>query len=228
MKKLFATIALLFAQATIAPAATMTFDNYDFATSNLTAKTYVEAGITAKGNAPLFESFGRGFGNSLYIADGGWGGPNFIGFTMASVFNAVSFDLTPSLFNYFVTNTKSGAENRGTFVNVRVEGFGADGLKAVTSFNMGALLQSKTYLLGTAFTNLTGLVIGFEPTAGFNVPVQVGPNRVGRCTDAPCSRYRIDNVTLAPVPLPATLGLMLSTLFGLSILARRRRTSSIG
>lgn len=225
MKKLLTALAFVLAQAGMAPAATITFDNYDFATADFLARTYTEAGITAKGNAPLIESFGRGGGNSLYIADSGWGGPNFLTFTMASLFNAVSFDLTPSLFNYFITNTKSGASFRGSFVNVSVQGFGANGLVAATTFNMGSLLQAKTYTLGSAFTNLNSLVIGFGPTSGFGVPVKLGKNLVGQCTDAPCSRYRLDNVTLAPVPLPAAFALMLTALAGLGIAARRRKTA---
>lgn len=230
MKKLLAAVALLFAQTSFASAATMTFDDYDFASADFLARTYTEAGITAKGNAPLIEGFGRGGGDAIYIADGGWGGPNLLTFTMASAFNAISFDLTPSLFNYFVAKTANGifssGATRSSFVNVRVQGFGVDGLTAVTSFNMGSVLEAKTYLLGAAFANLTSLVIGFEPTPGFGQPVKLKPKRFGGCTDSPCSRYTLDNVTLAPVPLPAGLALMISAISLLAIAGRRRRLAA--
>lgn len=223
MKKLLSALALLTAFAGNAFCATMTFDNFATAVSaDFLTKTYSENGITATGNGYLADALLRG-ADSLYIADGGWGGPTRMVFTMAGLFDAISFDLTPSIFNYFVTNTLTGVTERSSFLNVRVEGIGATGLKAVTSFNMGDVLAAKTYVLGAAFTNLTSLVFGFEPTAGFGVPVQVGANSVGRCTDTPCSRYRLDNVTLAPVPLPAALSLMLTALVCMAGIARHRR-----
>ena len=227
MKTWLTALAFVAAQAGMAPAATMTFDNYDFATADFMARTYTEADIVAKGNAPLIESFGRGFGNSLYLADGGWGGPTLLSFSMAGLFNAISFDLTPSLFNYFVTNTLTGTSERGSFVNVRVQGYDAGGLVASMAFDMGSLLDVKTYTLGDAFRNLTSLVIGFGPTPGFASSTPVGPNSVGQCTDVPCSRYRLDNVTLAPVPLPATLSMMLAALGSIAFLARRRKASLV-
>jgi hypothetical protein len=227
MKKLLAALALVVGQAGMAPAATMTFNNYDFATADFMARNYTEAGITAKGNAPLIESFGRGGGNSLYLADGGWGGPNLLTFSMATLFDAISFDLTPSLFNYFVANPLTGKAERSSFVNVRVQGYDASGVVASLAFDMGSLIEAKTYSLGSAFKNLTSLVVGFGPTPGFGASLPVGPNSEARCTDSPCSRYRLDNVTLAPVPLPAALTLMLSALGEMAFVARRRKVAQV-
>lgn len=227
MKKLLAAIALVFTQAGIAPAATMTFDDLGTAVANdFLTKTYSEDGIIGSANGFLVDSLLRGT-DSLYVADGGWGGPTRMIFTMASAFNAVSFDLTPSIFSYIVTNTRSGVSKPSSFVNVRVQGFGVDGLTAVTSFNMGTVQSVTTYVLGAAFSNLTSLVIGFEPTPSFGTPVPVGPNRVAQCTDVPCSRYRIDNITLAPVPLPATLTLMIAALAGMGVAARHRKAAIV-
>jgi hypothetical protein len=42
------------------------------------------------------------------------------------------------------------------------------------------------------------------------------------CADSPCGHFSIDNVTLAPIPVPATAPLLLAAA-GLMLLARRRR-----
>lgn len=227
MKNWFTALAFIFAQAGISSAATMTFDNYDFGTASLSEKTYSEDGINVAGNGSIFESFGRGGGNSLYLADGGWGGPTALTFTMASAFNALSFDLTPSLFSYIVTNTLTGKSAPGKFANVQIKGFNELGLATTKTLNMGEVLETRTITLGNAFRNLTSLVIGFRPTAGFLVPTQLTEKTVGICTDVPCSRFRVDNVTLAPVPLPATLSLSLAALAAMSFVSRRRRANQL-
>ena len=231
MKKLLGATTLMLALSSYASAATMTFDDYNFASADFLSRSYIEAGITAKGNAPLIEGFGRGGGDAIYIADGGWGGPTSLTFTMEGVFDAISFDLTPSIFNYFVGKTANevlrGKASRSSFVNVRVQGYGEAGIKAVTSFNMGTVLEAQTYVLGTAFASLTSLVIGFEAVpAGFGQAVKLGPKRFGACTDSPCSRYTVDNVTLAPVPLPAGLAMMASAIAALTAAGRRRRSAA--
>lgn len=216
MRKIIAAICFVMAQAGVAPAATMTFDQLSSVSSDFTTKTYVENGIVATGNAPLFESFARS-ATSLYLANSGWGGSTAVTFSMGSVFNAISFDLNPSVFDYLIRNTKTGAVTQSSYANVRVAGFNDAGLAAELVFDMGTRMMSQTYLLGTAFSNLTSLVIGFEdPVLG-----KVGKNLVAQCS-APCSRYRLDNITLAPVPLPAGILLLVSALVGLGWMSRRR------
>lgn len=217
MKRLLTVLALVAANASAAPAATMGFDNLAQFANDFSGKSYIEDGIKATGNAPLFESYYRST-NSLYLADSGWGGSSKVTFTMANLFNAVSFDLTASMFEYYIRNTKTGASVLSSFANVRVSGYNATGLAAELVFNMGTVMKQKTYLLGTAFSNLSSLVIGFEdPFIG-----KVGRNKVAECF-APCSQYRIDNVTLAPVPVPAGLPLMLTAMAGMAFVSRRRK-----
>lgn len=217
MKKLIAAFALVLMQASVAPAATMAFDNLAVFANDFKGKSYTENGVTAVGNAPLFESYFRSKDN-LYLANSGWGGSTAVKFSMDSVFNAVSFDLTPSVFDYFIRNTATGKTTAASYANVKVSGFNAAGLVAELVFNMGTVMTQKTYLLGTAFSNLTSLVIGFkDPVLG-----AVGKNLVAQCS-APCSRFRLDNVSLAPVPLPAGLVLMLSALAAMMFAARTRR-----
>jgi hypothetical protein len=217
MKKLLAALALVVTQVGAAPAATIGFDNLSQFASDFSGKKYTENGITLAGNGALFESYFRAT-DQLYLADSGWGGSTAATFTMASLFNAVSFDLTPSMFNYFIRNTKTGASAASSFANVRVSGYNGAGLVAELVFNMGTMMKQKTYLLGSAFSNLSSLVIGFDdPFLG-----KVGRNKVAECY-APCSQYRIDNITLAPVPLPAGLTLMVTAIAGIAFLSRRRR-----
>lgn len=221
MKKLIAMLALVFAQAGIAPAATVGFDNLSTFANNFTGKTYVENGIQAKTNGPLFESFFRA-PDQLYLANSGWGGATAVTFTMGSLFNAISFDLTPSVFDYVIRNTKTGKVRNASYKNVLVTGFNGAGVAAQLALNMGKSMKQKTFLLGEAFTNLTSLVIGFrDPVLG-----KIGRNRVAECS-APCSRYKIDNVNLAPVPLPAGGVLMLTALVGLGAIVRRRRLATV-
>jgi hypothetical protein len=224
MKRLLSAFVFVLAQAGMAPAATMAFDNYDVATADYTARSYSEAGIKATGNAPVIEAFARGGIGKVYLADGGWGGPTKLTFTMDSMFNAVSFDLTAGIFDYLVTNTLRNTSKISSFKNVLIQGFDETGLVASKAFNMGSNVGvATTYALGAAFKNLSSLVIGFTPTPSFSANA-LGPNRTGQCINLPCSRFRLDNVTLAPVPLPAALSMMLAALAGLAFVARRRMT----
>ncbi len=222
MKKLLTAFVFVLAQAGLAPAATMEFNNFDLMTADFTARSYSEAGIKATGNAPVIESFARGGSGKVYLADGGWGGPTKLTFTMDSLFNAVSFDVTAGIFDYLVTNTLKNTSKIGSFKNILIQGFDATGLVASRAINMGSDVGAETtYALGAAFRNLSSLVIGFTPTPSFAANA-TGPNRTAQCINLPCSRFRLDNVTLAPVPLPAALSLMLAALAGLTLVARRR------
>ena len=217
MKKLIAVAALVLSQTGISSAATMGFDYLSTFSSDFTGRTYEENGIKATTNGPLFESFFRS-PDSLYLANSGWGGATKVTFTTGSQFNATSFDLQPSVFDYVIRNTKTGRIRQASYRNVHVAGYSDSGLAVELAFNMGKVMSPQTVLLGEAFSNLTSLVIGFkEPKLG-----KIGRNRVAECS-APCSRFRLDNVALAPVPLPAGLGLMATALAGLAFVTRRRR-----
>lgn len=217
MKKFLTALALVIAQASAASSATMAFDHLSTFANDFQGKKYTENGIVATGNGPMFESYYRSV-NQLYLANSGWGGSTAVTFTMNSIFNAVSFDLTPSVFDYFIRNTKTGAVGASSYSNVRVAGYNSAGIVAELVFNMGTIMTQKTYSLGAAFSNLSRLVIGFQdPVLG-----NVGGNKVAECF-APCSRYRLDNVILAPVPLPAGMVLMLTALAGMAVATRRRK-----
>lgn len=202
----------LSALALPASAATMTFDQLNL--NPVMATTYFEDGILASGNGSLRIEYGSG---GLHLDDAGTSAPSKVSFTMASKFDALSFLLDPVGFNL---NACSGGNtcSSPTYLNVMVQGFRDGNLVSNAVFDMGASLDPYRIDLGGLFTNLSSLLIGvvYPDFAQFK-PASVTP-----C--APCSHFNIDNVTLAPVPLPAGLPLAVTGLAALAFVSRRRRS----
>jgi hypothetical protein len=193
--------------------ATMTFSGINL---DPLARTYSEDGIFASGNGYL----GVYAASALHFDDGGTAAPSKVSFTMASHFNAVSFLLDPVNFDFRICTSAISSCAASTYVNVLVQGFRDGALVSNLMFNMGPSPDPYTVALGSVFNDLSSLVIGIlYPSLAQFQPLPAG-SRIDPC--APCSHFNIDNVTLAPVPLPASLPLAASGLAILGFLTRRR------
>lgn len=209
------TLAVSFsALAVPASAATMTFNNISL---DPLSKTYAEDGIFASGNGFLGIENGSG---GLHLDDAGTSAPSKVNFTMASNFNAASFLLDPVGFDLVVCSGKNTCAEP-TYINVLVQGFRGATLVSNLTFNMGATLDPYLVNLGGAFTDLSSLLIGIIYPDIASYKALPGVTSAGPC--APCSHFNIDNVTLAPVPLPAGLPLAATALGLLAFVTRRRR-----
>ncbi len=204
----------LTALAVPASAATMTFSDIY---SDPLAKTYAEDGITVSGNGFLGIENGKG---GMHLDDAGTSAPSKASFTMAKNFNAVSFLLDPVGFDLLVCSGSSGCA-APTFINVLVQGFRGTTLVSNLTFDMGASLDPYLVTLGSAFSDISSLLIGVIYPNVASYKALPGVTTVYPC--APCSHFNIDNVTLAPVPLPAGLPLAATALGLLAFVARRRR-----
>ena len=213
-KTLFAILTFIVAQ-TIAVgevgAVTMTFSGVNLDPG---AYTYSENGILASGDGTL-GIFGT---QVIHFDDSGTSAPDSVTFTMASPFDAIGFDLDPVAFDFRLCDPVTGVCENRTFENVLLQGFTGTNLVTSFMFNMGTGNGPYPVHLDQTFKNLTAFRISIIfPT----IPV----NYVAEC-GSPCSHFEIDNVELAPVPLPATLplealGLAILALFGFRRSARR-------
>lgn len=214
-KAIFCAIAMF---GTSASAATMTFNNlWDYANNDYySGSTYTEDGITVTGNNEL----GYWSSTSLHMDDFYYPSSSLATFTMGSRFSAVGFDLSADGFDYFVCDAAHNCTNP-TYQNVLVQGYRNGSVVASLLFDMGAALQTFPVMLGGAFNNLSALSI--EVFVPDNLFTNHPPGGYADC-NSPCSHFTVDNVTLAPVPLPAALPLAAMG-FGLLAMTARRRPS---
>jgi len=206
-----ATVAI---SATSASGATMTFAGIN---DDPAAYVYSEDGITVSGNGNL-GIYGSG---ALHLDDFGTSAPSRAVFTMDSAFDAISFDIAGSFLMTICKVSDPSKCKTPTYKNVLVEGF--VGAQSVASLVFDMSKTSGTVQLGSMFSGLTSLAISvvipphlmpFQPPKG---------GKVVSCA-LPCSHFDIDNVVLAPVPLPATAPLLAGALAlaGAGFALRRR------
>ena len=211
-----APVMLALSFATLpAAAATMTFAGLS---ADPLAKTYLEDGIFASGNGNLGLYSGNG---GLHFDDGGTSAPSKVNFSMVSNFDAISFLLDPVAFDFVVCSGRNNCTTP-TYLNVLVQGFRGATLVSDFKFDMGPSPDPYMVNLGGLFSNLTTLMIGVVYPEFAQIKAIPGVTSAGPC--APCSHFDIDNVTLAPVPLPAGLPLAATGLAALAFLTRRRRS----
>lgn len=210
----FSVAAGLWAIAMPASAAIMTFNDVNL---DPFADIYFEDGILATGIGGS-ANLGMYSEGAVHIDDYGTSAPEAVSFTMASRFNAVSFDLSPSGFDFFVYY-EDRSYSEPTYKNVYVQGFQGETQVANLTFDMS--YASGRIELGGEFKNLTSLLIG-AALPDFNYYEALPGVSYIDCA-APCSHFSIDNVVLAPVPLPAGLPLAASGIGLLALISRRRK-----
>ena len=199
-----------------AASATMTFDDLQ---SIYRETTYTENGITVSGNGFSSMPFGSRSNESIHIDDAGTDGPNRIVFSMDDPFDALSFDLSPIPKSFGVCYEDQGCSTPSYF-DVLVKGFRGNSIAASLMFDSATLLGKTNIVLGSLFGNLSSFSIEtIYPDVAYYRSLP-GVTSAGFC--APCSHFNIDNVSLAPVPLPPGLLLSLSG-FGLAALFLRKR-----
>ena len=193
-------------------AATMTFNSINLDPG---AMTYSEDGIFASGNGML----GLYVSSMLHFDDYGTAAPSAVTFSMDSLFDAVSFLLDPVGFDFFV-ELEDRSYLQPTYMNVLVQGYRGATLVSDLNFDMGSSPDPYKVKLGSTFSNLSSLVISILPPNFAEYSAMPGFSYAGPCD--PCSHFNIDNLKLAPVPLPAGLPLLASGLALLAFVARRR------
>lgn len=194
-------------------AATMTFDGIGFP-----GTTWVENGITATGDGDVFAF---NVPNTAHLDDSGTPYASQISFTTGGLFDAASFDLLPTGFDYQVCDATYTTCTSKTYANVQVQGFLGGSLVSQLLFKMGT--AASTITLGTAFAGLDKLVIGFGPMPFLGT----FPNGSEGICGFPCSHFSIDNVTLtqatpAAVPLSSSAAFLAMAIGGIGLIRRRK------
>lgn len=218
MRSILGTMALLLAQALFAAsaqAATMTFDSVNV---DPAARSYAENGILATGNGTL----GMYSAWALHFDDGGTSAPSLVTFTMGSAFDAIGFDIAPIAFDLHICDASRVCISP-TYPNVSVQGFRGSELVSSLVFDMGSASDPYRILLGAPFRDLTALTVSVLSSP---VPLfRELPDGTNASCGIPCSHFKIDNVELAPVPVPAGMPLAatgLAVLWGLGRWRRRQ------
>ncbi|MGB3147622.1 MAG: hypothetical protein WBA91_07680 [Paracoccaceae bacterium] len=205
------TVALKFALAAFvwagpshsASAATITFATLP--DEGALATSYSENGILATATGGLL-AFVTGPGLA-HIDDAGTSLTNAVNFTTGGLFDAISFDLIS--LGYDFIGTPGGFPN-----NIVVTGFlGGSSMTSATFLLSDVPGQAQSFLLGPAFMGIDLLRIALSYPA------------TGAPCGAPCGHFDLDSVTLAPVPLPASLWILASGgLMLAGVRARRARS----
>lgn len=187
-------------------AATMTFDSLPDEGAMLSS--YSENGITASGLSGVLAYYTTP--GTLHVDDSGTGMTSAVGFTTGKIFDAKGFNLTSLGYNFL--------ETPGPLTdNIFVSGYLGGMLVGSASYLLADVKGTvQSILLGTAFAGIDRLEIALSYPAG------------SAMCDAPCGHFDLNDITLnnvgpAPVPLPATGGLLAIVLGGVGLLSLARR-----
>lgn len=174
-------------------AATMGFDDLPFFTLD---PVYVENGVTARALNGDLGSFGSG---GAHLDDSGSSLTSAIDFTMSRLFAPISFDLFALRTAYCADDNDVTCDS--PYDNVLVQGFLNGAETFSDTFFAGAPGVLSTYDFASAAPIDTLRISAVLPD-----PARFG----GFCIDAPCGHFEIDDVTLAPVPVPPALPLLMA------------------
>ncbi len=197
--------------------ATMTFDKPLSPEDYFATYSYIENGITMVADRPLDPTY---IGGTLHMDDGGTSASRSVNFSMPKRFRALSFQVPWSSFNSVSCNDETWECEEVTTSNLLIEGF-RGGKSVISQWVNANDVAPNSFLFSRAFTGLTSL--------RFSLQWPQFPSRPGYtifCADNPCSHFNLDNVTLAPVPVPASLPLVgsaFATLGFFGLRARKRR-----
>lgn len=229
MKKITAaSIALALTAGGFAEAATMTFTDAATAYTGSTDWQYDEDGITAKAPntytdpiSPLTVNaqLSLGFLSSQL--------PNSVTFTMETPFNAVTFSGSSGYKSDLLCDNTSDAIAAGGPDEVDCGLPDHYSLLSARGYRDGTLVAEQSFLPVTGmadifnndFKNLTSL----EIFTYVDAPNGTGVSTLG-CFD-PCMIAFVDNLTLAPVPLPGALPLLVTGAGAIAFAGRRRKKS---
>lgn len=175
-----------------AGAATMSFDALPDEGAQLTS--YSENGITATGTGGVLAQYGTP--GSLHVDDSGSGLASTVDFTTGGLFDAQGFRLASHGYSFW--------DVPGPLTdNIFVTGFLGGAIKGSFSFILSDVMGAiQAITLGSDFAGIDRLQIRLDY-----------PVNSAEC-DAPCGHFDLEEVTLsggdiAPVPLPASAGLLL-------------------
>lgn len=195
-------VAVLGAEASAATV-TLTFDGVPSAGGTGPA-TIVESGYTISGTPDSYVTPG-----TVHLDDSGTGLNSWVGISGPVPFNPIQVDVTGLTGGLGVT-----------YDNVYFEGYQGGGLVATQVYASPQDGTTVAVTFGSGFTNLDSLVIGV---------VRPDPSLLdlGDPFCAPCGHVNIDNLVLAPVPLPASGVLLLAGLTALGVrrMTRRRQAA---
>lgn len=193
--------------------ATMTFDGIN---DDEMAFSYFEKGITVTGNGTL----GLYSTGSIHMDDSGTSAPSSVTFTMAKRFRAISFEFPLGSILQKCTDSQC---TYTTYDNLLIEGF-RGGKSVISQLINTSVTPTNTFRFSRAYSGLTSLRLSvLFPDKVWDVPDATGTWYT--CT-FPCAHGNLDNVTLAPVPVPAALPLAGSALAVLGFLGARNRRNS--
>ncbi|MFV0474191.1 MAG: hypothetical protein ACK5MQ_08305 [Pikeienuella sp.] len=210
---IFFAAACCFAGQSVAAATTMNFDGLPAMPGET---VYVENGVTATATGGELSAYTRSAGDlALHLDDSGTPAANAIRFTIGgALFRPVSFDYLSAGFGYCADQDATNCNT--PYDNVRIQGLAGGSVLYEEMFSTGLpAVDFSTYMIAQSQLVDTFVISNILPSVG---------GGGGYCFDAPCGHMFVDDLTIAPVPLPATLPLLavsLAALFG-SFAARRR------
>ena len=211
MRYILSSLAVLMATSSVAAASVvLEFDDVpDFGGGCTATEPFVVEGEITIGNCP--QSFTRS--GTIHLDDSGSAYNSLVQFSGPRPFDAVSIEII-RLGWEFKEDTGVGRIER-PYDNLAFRGF-RDGVQVAdqvaSTFESGG-----TFQFDAGFSALDLLEIE-----------QVLPNAVEQAQypdatcDAPCAHVDLERVTLAPVPLPATIFPLVLGIAGLAVIRRRR------